>query len=319
MQGEWINKPQGDTTIVFVHGILSSGEKCWLNDNGSYWPELLRKQDGFDKTGIYVFTYNTGIFSGNYSIGDTVDSLWELAGLDKIFENTKKLVFVCHSMGGIIVRRFIVKHQQYLSEKDAAIGLYLVASPSLGSDYANWLSALSGFMGHTQAKALQFSQQNVWLNDLDRDFQNLKSAENPGFNITGKELIEDKALVPKKAGFINKFLKKQVVEPFSGAKYFGHPYKVPLSDHSSIAKPENDKAIQHRLLCQFIENMPETSSKEEQTEQKITQGDNINIKANGDVVFAKDNGKAQKIKNTQAGVIGDNAKVEGGIHFGKKD
>src|SRR5262249_25209400 len=52
-----------------------------------------------------------------------------------------------------------------------------------------------------------------------------------------------------------KFWHKQVVEPFSGARYFGEHYKVPHSDHSTIAKPENSGAIQHRLLCRFILDM----------------------------------------------------------------
>lgn len=47
-------------------------------------------------------------------------------------------------------------------------------------------------------------------------------------------------------------------------------------------------------------------------------GDTINIHSEGDVVFSKDQGKAYSIKESQVGVIGDNASVEGGIHFGKK-
>ncbi|MEZ4526214.1 MAG: alpha/beta hydrolase [Desulfobacterales bacterium] len=314
MQGKWINKPQGDTSVVFVHGILS-GEECWKNDNGAWWPDLLKKQQGFEKTGIYVFTYSTGVSSGNYSIGDAVDSLRELSKLDNLFETAKRIVFVCHSMGGIAVRRFIVKHQKFLSEKQIPVGLFLVASPSLGSDYANWLSIITGAMGHTQAQALEFSQQNVWLNDLDRDFHNLISMENPAFPIRGKELIEDKAWFPQKTGFLRMFWKKQVVEPFSGAKYFGEPYKVPLSDHMSIAKPENADAVQHRLLCQFIAEMPEPGLK---AVQSGNQGDSINIKADGDVVFAKDQGKAYNIKNSQIGVVGDNTVIKDGIHFNTK-
>lgn len=68
----------------------------------------------------------------------------------------------------------------------------------------------------------------------------------------GKELIEDRFVV------LRSLFGKQVVEPFSGAAYFGHPYKVPSSDHFSISKPESDSAIQHRLLCQFVEDKTRT-------------------------------------------------------------
>jgi hypothetical protein len=69
MQGEWIRRPQGAASAVFVHGILSSGETCWRNDNGSYWPELLKNEPELGSLGIYVFTYETGIFSGSYRLG----------------------------------------------------------------------------------------------------------------------------------------------------------------------------------------------------------------------------------------------------------
>jgi len=48
------------------------------------------------------------------------------------------------------------------------------------------------------------------------------------------------------------------------------------------------------------------------------QGDKININTGGDVTFAKDQGKAYNIKDSQVGVVGDNAKVTGGINFNKK-
>ena len=96
----------------------------------------------------------------------------------------------------------------------------------------------------TQASALRFSQDNVWLNDLDKDFINLKANKN--LQIKGKELIEDLPLYGK--GFI----RKQIVEPFSGAKYFGNSFKVPGSDHCTIAAPADRDGVQHRLLVQFI-------------------------------------------------------------------
>lgn len=72
--------------------------------------------------------------------------------------------------------------------------------------------------------------------------------------VYGKELVEDKFIVLKRAGIF-----KQVVPPFSGALYFGDPIKIPASDHFSIAKPEGPDAFQHRLLCQFIETLVQTA------------------------------------------------------------
>jgi hypothetical protein len=231
-----------------VHGILSSGETCWRHDNGSYWPELLKDEPELDSLGLYVFTYETGIFSGSYVLGDIVDDLKENMRLDGVLASNQ-LIFVCHSMGGIVVRKFVVERAPELIIADKKIHLFLVASPSLGATYADWLSPLARWFGNAQADALHFVEKNNWLTDLDEEFVNLK--EGGRLKIKGKELVEDRFVELKKIKFWIVW-GKQVVERFSGARYFGEPYKVPESDHFSIAKPKDKTAIQHRLLCEFI-------------------------------------------------------------------
>jgi len=248
MQGEWIRRAQGAASAVFVHGILSSGETCWRNDNGTYWPDLLQNETELGSLGIYVFTYETGIFSGSYGLGDIVDALNVHLGLDGVLES-KRLIFVCHSMGGIVVRRFIVEQAVGLIEAEKEIDLFLVASPSLGSSYADWLSRLVQLVGNVQADALRFVRSNEWLKDLDKDFMNLK--ERGKLKIKGRELVEDRFVEIKKIP-LWMFWKRQVVEFSSAARYFGESFKVPISDHFSIAKPKDKTAIQHRLLCRFV-------------------------------------------------------------------
>jgi hypothetical protein len=264
MQGVWIRERKGVSAVVFVHGILSTGDKCWRHEDGSYWPELLKNVAGLEALGIYVFTYQTDIFSGNYRLGDIVDALKEQMRLDGLFE-CEQIIFVCHSLGGIIVRKFLVERAADLIERKTQIGLFLVASPSLGSSYANWLGPLARVFGHAQAEALRFEQRNAWLNDLDKEFQNLKEAGR--LRITGKELIEDKFVILKR------IWRKQVVEPFSGARYFGEPFKVPHSDHFSIAKPSGADAIQHRLLCDFLKSKMNLHAvgQEEKTPRRATE------------------------------------------------
>ena len=228
MRGKWIRRPQGETSAVFVHGILSSGETCWRNDNGTYWPELLNNEPELTPRGIYVFTYQTGIFSGSYRLGNIASALKEHMRLDGVLKSNQ-LIFVCHSMGGIVVRKFVVSRAAELIKAGKEIGLFLVASPSLGSSYADWMSPLIRLLGHAQADDLRFVRHNDFLKDLDEEFFNLK--EGGTLKITGKELVEDKFVVLKKVW------RRQVVETFAGARYFGGPYKVPGADHYSIAKP----------------------------------------------------------------------------------
>jgi pimeloyl-ACP methyl ester carboxylesterase len=241
--GQWIRKPKASIAVIFVHGFLSSGDTCWRSSD-IYWPDLIGAEESITDVGIYVFSYRADALAAGYSLGDAVEALNAYLELDKLLD-LQSLIFVCHSMGGIVVRQLLVTRQSLLIDKSIHIGLFLVASPSLGSTYANMLSALAKALGNSEAEALRFADNNAWLNDLDRNFTNLK--ESGRLFIRGQEIVEDEFIV------LHAFLRRQVVQAFSGARYFGESVKIPHSNHFTIAKPSNRDALQHRLLVQFIE------------------------------------------------------------------
>lgn len=247
MEGKWLRKPTGDTSVVFIHGIFSNADKCWLNENGTYWPDLLEKEKFYKEVGIYLYSYKTSVFSGTYSLNDVVADLNErLVNLDGVFDS-KQVIFVCHSMGGIVARKFLVDRIIYFPDPTVKIGLFFISTPSLGSYYANWLNILAKFFNNSQADALRFSEKNIWLSDLDTSFMTLYDSRK--YEIKGKELIEDEPITY--TSLLKPFI-SPVVERFSGNRYFGNPYKVPNSNHLSISTPEDNKSIQHRMLCSFL-------------------------------------------------------------------
>ena len=93
---KWIRKPQGDTAVVFVHGILSRPKSCWRNVD-VYWPDLLAQEQPLTSLGIYVFFYQTNPSSAGYSVSDAADSLALYLKTDGIL-GLRRLIFVCHSM-----------------------------------------------------------------------------------------------------------------------------------------------------------------------------------------------------------------------------
>src|SRR5262245_54910817 len=121
--------------VIFIHGILSS-EKAWLNTKtGAFWPNLLLDEPQFADCGVYLFNYRADAFSGTFSLNDATEKLADRISGDLSAE--RGLVFVGHSMGGIIARNYIVSNQIDLHKRNIKLGVCLVASPSAGSFYAN--------------------------------------------------------------------------------------------------------------------------------------------------------------------------------------
>lgn len=266
MKNFWISKSDGDSAVIFIHGFVSSGDGCWRYNENCYWPEFL-EQEKINLLSIFVYEYKTNFFSGSYSLDDVVDDLKENLKVEGLLKK-KNLIFVCHSMGGIIARRFVVERAIDLIENKIKIGLFLIASPSLGSNYANWLKPIAKVLGHSQADALYFSQKNNWLNGLDKTFINLK--ESNRLTIIGKELVEDTFVVSKKFFFL-----KQIVPPFSGARYFGEQIKIANSNHFTIAKPISSDTLQHRILVDFIKSIIDNKNNSSITKADFLKADSL--------------------------------------------
>jgi pimeloyl-ACP methyl ester carboxylesterase len=232
----------GRGAVIFIHGVLSSTTECWTNKNGISWPGLLLSERGLEGFGVYTFDYETSLFSGGYSIDDAVSSLHEwlksLGLLGKV-----PLVFVCHSMGGIIARRLVTRRAADFS--NAPVGLFLVASPSLGSRYASMLSPVLSLFKHSQGSVLSYVDDNPWIESLDRDFKDMK--EEGRVAVFGKELSESRFLASQPWISLG-----NIVTNLSAERYFGQPLKVAHADHKSISKPASADSIQHRTLCNFL-------------------------------------------------------------------
>ncbi|MGC4052977.1 MAG: alpha/beta fold hydrolase [Paludibaculum sp.] len=236
---KWVQRTSGPAAVVFVHGVLSSGRDCWTNSSGTYWPSIVASSA--PELSVYVTTYRTGLDAGTFSINDVSDSLFEELELDGVTQRSL-IVFVCHSMGGLVARRMLVAKRRNFVDKQ--IGLFLVASPSLGSKYANWLTPIARFFKHSQADTLRMGESNQWLSALDRDFFDLLDE----LDISGRELVEDLSIL--RLGLMSL---EQIVSPLSGERFFRDPLKIGGSDHFSIAKPADTDALQHRVLMKFLQ------------------------------------------------------------------
>lgn len=240
--------PDADTVIVFVHGLLSNSEQCWTNPNGNSWPQLVRDDQTFRGNAIYLGGYYTALDSRDYDIPHCADELFrsmELRGTSRrsplSFQN---ICFICHSLGGIVVRRML-EHQAE-AFRDKQLGMVLMASPSLGADYGRVLTAVARLYKHKVGLNLKHGSDT--LRDIDNRFRDLLQRRRP--LILGVEAVEHHPLFS--TGFLPSS-RKPVVTADSASRYFGGERMIPGTNHITVAKPDTIEHDSHRFLVHFFQ------------------------------------------------------------------
>lgn len=239
----WLTKYESDTVIVFVHGIFSDSRSAWSagnSDDSPYWPQLVSEDEVFRKPGIYMGGFYTSPNSSFFDIQEASSQLYNqlVTGSKRVIDK-RKIVFVTHSTGGIVVRQLLVNHpDQFLGKK---VGLVLIASPSLGSKTASRLRALANWFKNKMARQLQWNSE--YLVQLDEAFKMLINEQKiPG--LIGIEAIENHSIVP--GG-------EPLVDGVSGARYFGKLTILGGKDHFEAVKPTHVEDEPHKFLRYFFQ------------------------------------------------------------------
>lgn len=250
--------------FVFVHGYFSSSEICWRSKNQAFWPDLILTDKRIPACSIYLGGYFTGISSGAYGARDCVDELFSALGrLDIEGRRTPlsfpTIAFVCHSLGGIVVREMLATHSDKFKGKK--VGLALIASPSLGSDYASNFLSIAKFYRNRIGKQLAFG--SAYLEDLDRRFIKYLE-EHPRDDFIGAEAIE------LHSPFYSKFLPdfSPIVPSQSAGRYFSNRQKI-SENHSGIVKPTDINHPSHNFFVDFVSRLTKERT-ENPTHQAFT-------------------------------------------------
>lgn len=240
---QWIEFNYSPTVFVFVHGILSKSETCWRNlDNRAFWPELVLQDPEFRRPSIFLAGYPADMASGNYTVYDAAEEL--AARLRARTDNHSplrkpRILFVCHSQGGLVVRQMLVAcSSEFRSKK---VGLLLCGSPGWGSVFGTILRPIAFLLGFRQAQALAWGSES--LVTLERDFLRIvRKKEIP--DLHGKSLVETKGVwgLPK------------IVSGASAARYFPDWSKIPKTNHFQIVKPDGPGHLSHVYLRDFTIN-----------------------------------------------------------------
>jgi hypothetical protein len=269
----WFCENGSDTAIVFVHGLHSDSLAAWKSlpnkedEKSTYWPGLVVSDPNLKHASVYLAGFYTKIGATDYGMADAAQELYAAlstpSGNEPAVISKRNILFVAHSLGGIIVRDVLVEHAKLFADK--RIGLLLVASPSGGSSYAKMLATVASVTRQRLVEELQID--SPFLQQLDRSFKLLRDEQKIP-SLVGTELIENQfidlgaessgmtATLWRQFGWtLTTVFGTRIVEPASAARYFGRSVVIPKSDHYTIARPTGLNDYAHRELVLLFDRM----------------------------------------------------------------
>ena len=116
------NSPAKNVDVVAVHGLIGDPSETWKHGNGKMWLKDFLVED-MPSARVMTFGYDSAVALSK-SVGKIEDntlSLLNQLGVESspsypAVWNKRPIVFVCHSLGGIIVKKAIVLAHERRSE-----------------------------------------------------------------------------------------------------------------------------------------------------------------------------------------------------------
>lgn len=187
--------------VVFVHGLNGHPYDTWTSEKSKiFWPgDLLPPIVEEEKVRILVYGYDAGVTS--FTDGVSKDKIHnhaeglvaELCANRRMQKATERpIVFVAHSLGGLVVKRALIYSSGIRNNKTehlrsifvSTYGILFLGTPHKGSDLAEWGSRLEWICGAILPKKMIDTQPQLvnalksnseTLQNIDRDFIQLTS------------------------------------------------------------------------------------------------------------------------------------------------
>ncbi|KQW93599.1 hypothetical protein ASC94_13390 [Massilia sp. Root418] len=234
--------PSRQADVIFIHGLDGDPFGTWKHD-ALFWPEAL----GLDhaQAGVWSLGYPAAKTEWNGSAMPLADRATNvLALLDAHGIGERPLVFVVHSMGGLLVKQMLRHALQYGDPawqriSRATAGIVFLATPNSGSRIANWMTFFS--LARASAAVKDLEHNDAGLRDLNLWFRN---------NV---HQLGCRVLV-----FYEKLPMGQVVVVDEASSDPGIPNVVPIpldENHATICKPASARALQYLKVKRFLEDL----------------------------------------------------------------
>ena len=208
--------PYKERVIVFVHGIFGDADSTWRYSSVVYWPRLLLTDDMFRDSDVYVASYPTPYLGNTMNVDEEVTNLNNRLTSDGVFSKHREVVFVCHSLGGLVVQRLLLTFRDHAQQVPF---IYFFSTPETGAQIAK----LAGvFSADPLLKEMFPGDSNDYLLNLENEWRGAQ------FHIRRFCAYETK-----------KYRSVLVVDRLSGTRNCDEP-PIPINeDHLGIVKPDS--------------------------------------------------------------------------------
>lgn len=166
--------PPAKVALVFVHGVTGDMIGTWTAANGKKFWELVDENDQLKaKTDAFAYGFPSYTFkSGSFDIQEAANRLHDRLEYHQVL-NYPAIVFVAHSMGGLVVMRELLTHHEILSKVPVVM---FYATPMEGSLVAE---IFKRFSPNSALSEMTPANGNALLQTLDSEWKSLSAKERP--------------------------------------------------------------------------------------------------------------------------------------------
>ncbi len=220
------NQPINKKLLLFIHGLGGSPDKTWGD-----FKKLIEQDEELNPIfDVDFYGYNTGflhipIFDKYPRIQTLADGLSTKIETD--FNKFQSIILVCHSLGGLIAKRYLVD-TKVNKDRHRINGILFFSVPNNGND----LAKLAGNIPFTNIQIHQISTDSDFIYDLEKYWHRFE-LEN---EITTKYIIA---------------IDDKVVEENSGSGGWDKPDVIMNRGHIDIIKPTSHKEQSFTILKRF--------------------------------------------------------------------
>lgn len=271
--GLFVLEPQDDNDpdaidIVALHGLNGHWEKTWQSDKqnskggGPMWLRDFLPQQ-IPHARIMSFGYDSVLlFSKSTSdVGTFAEQLLEsLLSRRMNVPGTRPIIFICHSLGGIVVKKAIIKaheRDRYHDLLQSIHGVMFFGTPHRGSSLANWSTVLGNI-----ASVASFGSKTNW-----KLSQNLQTESGQLHEISKSFVDRAKALQIISFYETDKmdFLNQRVVDEDSAVLGFPDEVSIGITgNHRTMCRFESIDEQRYRCVWTNIQNLAGSASNPKQ-------------------------------------------------------